>query len=255
MRGVPASPFFSDNMKIISLLILTAGLLSASLSASAAPLKVHFISGSEEYKSEPSLKEFASHLQGKGVECTASWGKDKGKTLPNIAALARADVMVVFARRLTLPEEEMKLVRAHWQAGKPVVGIRTASHAWGEKDNPDNAIFDRQVLGGNYTGHYGDEKVAVKPVAAQSGHPVLKGIKPFASRKLYKEKELAPTATALQTGDNGKATEVVSLVNEYRGGRMFYTSLGVPEDFHDENFRRLLVNAIYWTAKRTPPAK
>ncbi|MES2694805.1 MAG: hypothetical protein V4773_15135 [Verrucomicrobiota bacterium] len=41
-----------------------------------------------------------------------------------------------------------------------------------------------------------------------------------------------------------------SLANEYNGGRVFYTSLGVPEDFKDENFRRLLLNAINWTARR-----
>lgn len=89
-------------------------------------------------------------------------------------------------------------------------------------------------------------------VRGQSAHPVLKGVKPFTSRKLYKNKALAPTATALQIGDNGKGKDVVTLVNEYKGGRMFYTSLGVPEDFKDENFRRMLVNALHWTARREP---
>lgn len=241
-------------MKIIPFLTLLAGLFTATLSAAPASLRVHIISGSEEYKSEPSLKEFSAYLQQRGIECTASWGKDKGKTLPNLEPLARADVMLVFARRMTLPEEQMKLIRAHWEAGKPIVGIRTASHAWGEKDNPDVPFFDQQVLGGNYGGHYGDEPVAVQAAPGQSAHPVLQGVKPFTSRKLYKNKGLAPTATALQTGDNGKGKDVVTLVNEYKGGRIFYTSLGVPEDFKDENFRRLLVNALYWTARREPVA-
>lgn len=242
-------------MKILSFLPLLAGLCAAAVTAAPAPLKIHIISGSEEYKSEASLKEFSAYLQQQGLECSASWGKDKGKELPNLEPLARADVMIVFARRLTLPEEQMKLIRAHWEAGKPIVGIRTASHAWGEKDNPDVPFFDHQVLGNNYNGHYGDEPVAVTSVPAQAAHPVLAGVKPFTSRKLYKNKELAPTATALQIGDNGKARDVVTLVNEYKGGRMFYTSLGVPEDFKDANFRRLLVNAIYWTARREPAGR
>ncbi len=242
-------------MKRLAFLALAAGLLLTALPAwpaAALPLRIHLISGSKEYQSEPSLREFSAYLEKMGFRCTASWGQDKGKTLPNLEPLAQADLMIVFARRMQLPEEQMKVIRAHWEAGKPVIGIRTASHAWGEKDSPDIALFDRQVLGNNYAGHYGDEKVAVTPASGQTAHPVLRGVQPFTSRKLYKNKTLAPTATALQYGDNGKGREVVTLVNEYKGGRMFYTSLGVPEDFQDENFRRLLVNAIYWTTRREP---
>ncbi len=241
-------------MKITAALFVLVGLLPSGIDVVAAPLKVHIISGSAEYRSEASLKEFAAYLQQLGVECSASWGSDKGKTLPNLAALPSADLMIVFARRLALPASEMKLVRAHWEAGKPVLGLRTASHAWGEKDNEDNATFDRNVLGNHYTGHYGDEPVEVTNAPAQNAHPVLKGVRAFSTRKLYKNGELAPTATALQFGANDKGREVVTLVNEYKGGRMFYTSLGVPEDFKDENFRRMLVNAIYWTTRREPPA-
>ena len=75
-----------------------------------------------------------------------------------------------------------------------------------------------------------------------------------AARIVYKAGDLAPTATPLLFGDNGKGRHPVCLVNEYKGARVFYTSLGVPEDFKDENFRRLLVNAVYWTMRRTPPA-
>jgi type 1 glutamine amidotransferase len=236
-------------MKIILRLLLLAALLAGRLIA-AAPLKIHLISGSAEYQSEASLREFSAHLQQLGFVCTASWGQDKGKSLPNLEALPGADLMIVFARRLTLPAEQMRIIRAHWEAGKPVIGLRTASHAWGEKDNPDNAVFDRQVLGNNYAGHYGAEPVAVTPVAAQAGHPVLRGVRPFSSAKLYKTGELAPSAVALQIGTNNQGKQVVSLVNEYKGGRMFYTSLGIPEDFRDANFRRLLLNAIHWTTRR-----
>lgn len=240
-------------MKILTFLPVLAGLFLSVVSAVAGPPKVHLISGSEEYRSEASLKEFSAYLKTLGIECSASWGADKGQSLPNLGALPQAELMIVFARRLALSAEQMKIIRGHWEAGKPVIGIRTASHAWGEKDNADNAVFDVQVLGNNYTGHFGDEVVAVTPVAEQLAHPVLAGVKPFNSRKLYKIGKLAPTATALQLGANGKGREVVTMVNEYKGGRMFYTSLGVPEDFANQNFRRLLVNAIYWTTRRAPP--
>lgn len=44
----------------------------------------------------------------------------------------------------------------------------------------------------------------------------------------------------------------VTWAHTYKGGRTIYTSMGVPEDFRDENFRRLLTNAIFWTARRDP---
>lgn len=196
---------------------------------------------------------FSDYLATKGIVCTASWAQDGGKTLPNIESVASADLLIVFARRMKLPEEQMKIVRAHWESGKPIIGLRTASHAWGDKGNADNLTFDLTVLGNNYQGHYGDEPVAVTSAPGQSAHPVLAGVQPFGSRKLYKAGPLAATTLALQFGDNGKGRHPVTLVNEYKGGRMFYTSLGVPEDFRDENFRRLLVNAVYWTTRRAPP--
>ena len=58
------------------------------------------------------------------------------------------------------------------------------------------------------------------------------------------------STTVLQVGDIGKANYPATLVNDYNSGRVFYTSLGVPEDFQDENFRRLLTNAVFWTTRR-----
>jgi type 1 glutamine amidotransferase len=233
-------------------LVLLAALAGAA-GAAAAPLAVHIISGSTEYRSEESLRGLIPELERHGMKVTASWGRDRGTELPDLEALTRADLMIIFARRLVLPENQMKLVRAHWEAGKPVIGIRTASHAWGERGSPDNFTFDRQVLGNHYTGHHGDQKVEVRPAPGAEDHPVLHGMGPITSRKLYRHGELAPTAVVLQHGDNGIDRQAVTLVHEYRGGRMFYTSLGVPEDFTDPNFRRMLLNAFYWTTRRQPP--
>ena len=218
--------------------------------AAHAPLAIHMISGSGEYKSEASLKEFAQHLEENyDVTVTASWGKDGVKELENLEALKDAELMLVFARRMKLGEEQMEIIRNHWQKGMPIVGIRTASHAFSREDND---VFDLEVLGNNYQGHHGGEEVKVANVPRQKEHPVLAGVGPFTSTKLYKCGELPASTTVLQTGDIGKANYPVTLVNEYKGGRVFYTSLGVPEDFQDANFRRLLTNAIFWTTHRDP---
>lgn len=214
----------------------------------AAPLKIHIISGSKEYESEPSLRAFKQHLEENfNITCSASWGSDGATELENLDALRQADLMVVFARRMKLSDAQMQIIRSHWKQGKPIVGIRTAGHAF---QQADNELFDRKVLGGHYSGHYGGEAVQVTNVATAAKHPVLAGVGQFTSSKLYKAGELAEDTVVLQFGDNGKARQPVTIVHAYHDGRTFFTSLGVPADFEDENFRRLLENAVFWTTGR-----
>ena len=200
----------------------------------AVALKIHFISGAREYKSEESLKKFIPWLEKHyDVKCTASWGHDGIKELPNFDALKDADVLFVFARRMNPVEEQMNLIRAHWGKGKSIVGVRTASHAF---QKADNEVFDRQVMGGNYQGHFGDGPVKV----TNSGkHPILKGVGKITSDKLYKAGPLAKGTTVFQQGDIGTDKHAISWVNTWKGGRTFYTSLGVPKDFENKNFRRI----------------
>ncbi|MDG2213813.1 MAG: ThuA domain-containing protein [Verrucomicrobiota bacterium] len=217
----------------------------------AAPLQIHIISGAKEYQSEASMKAFSVWMEKHyEVKFTASWGHDGIEKLPNLEALAQSDLMFVFARRMKLVEPQMKLIRAHWEKGKPIVGVRTASHAF---QKADNEIFDRQVMGGNYQGHFSDERVKVTHLL--KGHPVLRGVKVFPSGKLYKAGPLAKGTTVLQQGDIGTDKQNVSWVNTWKGGRTFYTSLGIPEDFKDKDFKQMLVNAIYWTSERKPNPK
>ena len=130
-----------------------------------------------------------------------------------------------------------------------MVGVRTASHAFQAEDND---TFDRRVLGGVHRSHWADEPVRVSNEPAQAEHPILRGVGPFTSRKLYKRADLADGVVVLQTGDNDKDRQPVTVTHTYRGARIVYTSLGVPEDFADENFRRLLTNAVFWTSHRDP---
>jgi type 1 glutamine amidotransferase len=64
---------------------------------------------------------------------------------------------------------------------------------------------------------------------------------------------LAEKAVVLQVVESDKKTKrPATWAHEHKGGRTLYSTMGVPEDFKDANFRRLLVNAIFWTAKRDP---
>lgn len=212
------------------------------------PLKVCMLSGSGEYKSDESLTEFKPFLESNyNVACTLIKAGDKANGLPGIEAVNGCDLLFVFVRRNTLPEDQLKIVQAYCAAGRPVVGIRTASHAfqnWLE--------FDREVLGGNYRGHYGaGAKAEITFDEKAKDHPVLRGVKPFASSySLYKNTGLAGDVTLLATATAKDKTEPVAWTRLHKGGRVFYTSFGGPDDFKDPDFKQMLVNAIFWTAKR-----
>ena len=48
----------------------------------------------------------------------------------------------------------------------------------------------------------------------------------------------------------GASVEPVAWTHAYRGGRIFYTSLGHPKDFQLPAFRRMLKNGILWSLKK-----
>src|SRR5262249_18003292 len=71
---------------------------------------------------------------------------------------------------------------------------------------------------------------------------------------LYRNTGVASDVDVLLTGSiPGGHSEPVAWTRVVHGGRVFYTSLGHPDDFKNENFRRLLINALYWTTNRAPP--
>jgi type 1 glutamine amidotransferase len=233
-------------------------LLVTPIISAAEPLRIHML-GCGEYKPVQSLTAFKQYLEERyRVEITTSFSLEasainKGlKGLPDVEKLKTADVMLVFTRRLNLPEEQMKIIRGHWEAGKPIVAMRTASHAF---QPADNEIFDQQVLGGSYSGagSYTAPFTAI-PAEGQAGHPILAGVEPITSRGYYGNRPLAKDSIVLQVNDEPerKTKRPVTWTHTYKGGRTFYTSMGVPEDFQIESFRRLLANAIFWTAQREP---
>ena len=230
-------------------LVLLVGGVSFADEAGVKQLKVVMYSGSAEYNSAESLAGFKKHLEEQyGAVCSVHVVDEKGTTLTGIDELETCDVAVIFTRRLKLDEGQVAKLKKYCDAGKPIVGIRTASHAfqtWLE--------FDKEVLGGNYKGHYRENEPAEVKLA-HGNHPVLHGVKPFVTLgKLYKNPDIAAGVTRLLVATTAEASEPVAWARTHRGGRVFYTSLGVPEDFKEPNFRRLLVNAVYWTAKRETP--
>ena len=230
--------------------------------------RVVFISAEEEYGAAESLPGFAHELQIKyGLCCeilqgsASPDGADRHE-ISGMEALTRADLVVVFARRRAFPAEQMKYLRDYLDRGKPLVGLRTASHAFdargqGPKGHFEWPKFDPEVLGGNYNGHYGkDIEATITESDGAAGHPILAGVSaPFKSTAaLYRASPLAESAKALLVGAiPGEKPEPVAWTNMYGKSRVFYTSLGSLDDFANPHFRKLLVNAVFWAMDKTVP--
>lgn len=227
---------------------------------------VAIVIAEDEYRTNETLPPFAVNQLGKDFRVTLIHGSDTERnSIPGLSAIKDADVLLVSIRRRVLPTADMQLVRDFVESGKPVIGIRTASHAFalrnaeppeGFADWPE---FDAQVFGGNYHGHHGNQlKSTVQVVESAVDHPLLTGVTKERFPQgwsLYETSPLADGTTLLMTGEvEGYPAEPVAWTfTRADGGRSFYTSLGHITDFEREPFIRLLTNAVYWAAERPIP--
>ncbi len=227
--------------------------------------------GEDEYKTWETLPAFAkSTLEPAGFHVTIIQpdANDKNNFPGLVEALRDADVLLVSVRRRAMPPAQMDAIKAYLAAGKGLVGIRTACHAFapqtkGKRDVPEALAdwpeFDPEVLAGHYTGHWPPGALTKVSVATgQEGQAVLKGVdvaKLIGNGHLYRVSPLGETATALLMGEvPDRPVEPVAWVNTYgsKKARVFYTSLGHPDDFNEEPFRGLLLNAIVWAGSPSP---
>jgi type 1 glutamine amidotransferase/nicotinamidase-related amidase len=219
----------------------------------------------DEYETDRTLPQFAAQHLGRDFRVSFVYGSEEERHLiPGLTVLKDADVILISVRRRLLPTSAMKLVREFVAAGKPVVGIRTASHAFSVRKGeiPDGLAdwpeFDAQVFGGNYHGHHGNALKSTVQFAPQSAeHPVAGGIKNDfpQSGSLYRTSPLAKGATALLIGSiEGLPSEPVAWTfKRADGGRSFYTSLGHPGDFDNPSFVRVLLNGLHWATDLAIP--
>lgn len=220
---------------------------------------VAILMAEDEYKTETTLPPFAMEHLGSDFRVHLIFGSEQQREdVPGIKALGHADALIVSVRRRPLPPEQLRVVRDFAAAGKPMIGIRTASHAFSLRNKPpgeglaDWPEFDAQVWGGSYTNHYGNDiRSTVHVVPEQSAHALLNGIGGEAfpqGGSLYKAAPLMPGATVLLTGRiEGEPEQPVAWTfTRADGGKSFYTSLGHEGDFKNPTFTALLTNAVRW---------
>lgn len=222
---------------------------SSTTNAPQKTLQICLVSGSFEYESDKSLKLLQAYLE-KHLPVRCTWASARSESeISGLDHLAQADAAIFFTRRLKIPDAELEKVKAYVASGKPILGIRTASHGfqnWLE--------MDKLVFGGDYKNHLRkDLKCTIAVTPAGQKHPILQGVGPLKSDgSLYRNPDVAQDVTVLLTGTLGEETYPVAWTRERGGQRIFYTSLGHQVDFQDEHFLRMLANALAWAATISP---
>ena len=231
------------------------------------------ISGDEEYRSEEALPQLAKILsKHHGFKCTVLFAQDPslsgivnsnyGKNIPGLVSLDSADMMVIFTRFRALPDEQMQHIDNYLKRGKPVMGIRTATHAFnfkkestsyykhysnnydGEKSEWKGG-FGRLVLGEKWISHHGHHKhQSTRGMVAEDAesHPITNGIK---SGDIWGSTDVYGVRLPLP-GDSQPIIlgQVINRSGEYDENDVFFGMKDTDSKIAKENNEGLKVNDI-----------
>jgi hypothetical protein len=286
------------------LIWFTASIVAVSLSVQAADYLVFegksgpgigkhivFLSGDEEYRSEESLPQMAKILaERQGFKCTVLFAIDPAngtidpkitKNMAGAEALDSADAIVMSLRFREWPDAQMKHFVDAYLAGKPIIALRTSTHAfnygnnsaspyakfsWNSKDWPGG--FGKQVLGETWVAHHGaHKKEATRGIIESSAanDSLLRGVSEiFGNSDVYTANPpsdvkilvrgqvlsgMNPTDPPVEGKKNDPMQAVVwtRLYKNEAGktNKILCTTMGAATDLLNEGLRRLLVNAVY----------
>lgn len=252
------------------------------------------ISGDEEYRSEEVMPMLGQILAERhGFKCTVLFSLASDGTIdpnnqsniPGLAALDSADLMIMALRFRRPPPEDMRHIDDYIRAGKPVIGLRTSTHAFagikGKYEKYNNGYggpawkdgFGREILGEkwiNHHGHHGRESTRGIITDEGRSHPIVSGIQAgeiWGTTDVYGVRlplpgdcqplVLGQVLTGMEKDDpavEGPKNDPmmpVAWTKTYttadgKTGRVFTTTMGASEDFVEPGLRRLVVNAAYW---------
>jgi len=257
--------------------------------------KVVLISGDEEYRSEevcPALAKILSQHHGFDTTVLFAINPDGGyidpnfsSNIPGLEALADADLLIIGTRFRKLSTEQLAPLAEYLNSGRPVIGFRTATHAFtgGTVTGDFNwNQFGLLILGEQWVAHHGRHGVeGARGVIEQANadHPVLQGVTDvFGPSDVYTVKNLdEEKATVLLRGavtetldpsskilaDDPRNNPMMALawIHEYTSpdggakGKAFTTTMGASQDIVSDDLRRLFVNAsLYLVGLEVPAA-
>lgn len=255
---------------------------------------VVLISGDDEYRSEefmPMLGQILAVHHGFRVTVLFPVNPETGmiqpsyqKNIPGMHRLDDADLVVLALRFRQLPDEQMKHFVDYFESGKPLIGIRTSTHAFNYPANSTSNYkhysynngqdwpggFGKQVFGETWVNHHGRHKVeSTRGVIedALANHPILTAVQDvWGDTDVYGIRELPvgteilmrgqiltgmrPDDPAVEDSRNQPMMPIAWTRNHQHANgtqaRIFCTTMGAATDFENEGLRRLLVNACYW---------
>lgn len=260
---------------------------------------VVLVSGDEEYRTEESFPMLGRMLAEKhGFKCTVLFASDpktgeinpnEQTNIPGMEAIDSADFVILGLRFRELPDEKMKHLADYVEAGKPLLGLRTSTHAFNYTRNKESPYaswsfnagggFGKQVLGETWINHHGDHgKQSTRGVIepASKNHPLVRGVEEvWGPSDVYGVKELPDDATVLIRGQvltgmkpGDKAVEggkndpmmPVAWVRERKLGngvtqKVICSTMGAATDFVSPGLARFVTNSVYWGTGLEVPQK
>jgi len=286
-----------------------AGYLAASLLASVAHSKewatyegksgpgkgkhIVLVTGDEEYRSEEAMPMLAKILAERhGFTCTVLFAIDpvsgdidptNQTNIPGLEKLESADLMILYTRFRELPDSATRHIDQYLKSGKPIIGLRTATHAFAYSRNADSPYarydwrskewpggFGQQVLGETWVSHHGDHgkessRGVINP--EYQDDPVLRGVDNiWGPSDVYTVKHLPDSAQVLVWGqvlsgmnpddapvEGAKNDPMMPMIwaRDYQSAsgktsKVICSTMGAAVDLENEGLRRLLVNGCYW---------
>jgi hypothetical protein len=257
--------------------------------------KVVLISGDEEYRSEESMPMLGKLLSQRfGFDCTVHFAINPATgyvdpnhqgNIPGLEKLKEADLMIIATRFRQLPAEQYGHLAEYLNRGKPVIGLRTATHAFtgaGGSGSLKWADFGLNILGEKWVAHHGKHKVEGcrgQIVEAGKGHEMMRGVADvFALSDVYTVKHLDeskatvllrgavtetldPASRILTDDPRNQPTQALAWLRTYTApdgkttGQAFCTTAGASVDLLCEDLRRLVVNAALFLTQQPVPDK
>ena len=274
--------------KLLHISLTVVFILSAfvpSFSREHGPTKakkplVVFVCGDHEYSGENTLPLLAAILEkeyGFRTKVLKSFpDQNAERDIPGLDILAEADLAVFFLRWRLLPADQVAHIEAYLKSGKPIMGFRTSTHSF-NYPNTDPLVayngFAERAFGAppgwggpsNHT-HYGhNASTDATVIAEKAKHPILTGVDPIFHVRSWLYRVL-PDYPAKGTDwllmgkavnpDKPAVDQPIAWTweNQYKG-KVFFTTMGHPEDFSVAPFQRLVVNAIHWELGLKVPQK
>jgi hypothetical protein len=251
------------------------------------------LSGDDEYRSEEALPMLAKILAVRhGFKCTVLFpinpsdgtiAPDLHTNIPGMAALDSADLCVMLLRFRELPDDQMQHFVDYLNAGKPIIALRTSTHAfayehnkssryarfdWHNRDWPGG--FGQQVLGETWVDHHGvhgKQSTRGEIVESAKSLPIFHGVSDiWAPSDVYSVTHLPKDANVLIFGrvlsgmkptdpplDGPKNDPMMPIAwtrnytsENGKTSKILATTMGAAVDLENEGLRRFLVNACYW---------